>query len=252
LPPFADEDLDVWISVTQFIYQSDQEVFLNGKWGLNVIIPTVHIDLDYSVDSNLFGFPEDNSGGIGDLLIGPIIQWDPVMGPNGPIFMHRFEFQMLFPTGKYDNNKELNPGSNFFSFNPYWAATYFITPQWTTSIRLHYLWNAENNDPNRQYGNANDTQAGQAVHANFTTAYQFFPNLRLGINGYYLKQITSNEVDGNDVPGGGGKERVLGIGPGAVYNFSKENHIFFNLYFESNAENRPEGSRFNLRWVHHF
>ncbi len=36
---------------------------------MNVIIPYVYIDLDYDVSSNLYGFPEDNSGGIGDILI---------------------------------------------------------------------------------------------------------------------------------------------------------------------------------------
>ncbi len=252
LPFFADEDLDVWISASQFIYQSDQKIFLDGKWGMNLIIPIVYANLDYAVNSKLFGFPEDNSGGIGDILIGPFVQWDPVMGKNGPVFMHRIELQMLLPTGKYENDKEINPGSNFFSFNPYWAATLFITPKWTTSIRFHYLWNAKNNDPNRQYGNADDTQSGQAMHANFTMAYQVLQNLRLGINGYYLKQITSNEIEGHEVSNGGGREKVLGIGPGALYHVSKDDHLFFNLYFESDAENRPEGARFNLRWVHHF
>ena len=62
LPSFADEDLDVWISATQFIYQSDQKIFLDGKWGLNLIIPIVYANLDYAVNSGLYGFPEDNSG----------------------------------------------------------------------------------------------------------------------------------------------------------------------------------------------
>ena len=249
-PSFADEDLNAWISLTQFIYQSDQEFFLGGKWGIDVIIPLVFLDMDYGMN-NVFGFPEDNNAGFGDLLIGPFLQWDPIIGENGPIFMHRIEFQMIFPTGKYDDDRELNPGSNFFSFNPYWSGTLFITPKLTTSLRLHYLWNAKNNDPNRHYGDADDTRAGQAIHTNFTMAYEVIPGkLRIGLNGYYLKQISDNEVDSHDIRHG--KERVLGIGPGALYHFSRNSHLFANIYFESEAENRPEGERFNLRYVHHF
>ncbi len=57
-------------------------------------------------------------------------------------------------------------------------------------------------------------------------------------------------MNGNDVSDS--RERVLGIGPGLVYHFSQNDHLFFNTYFESSAENRPDGTRFNLRWVHHF
>jgi anthranilate 1,2-dioxygenase (deaminating, decarboxylating) large subunit len=130
--------------------------------------------------------------------------------------MHRIEFQLIFPTGKYDDDHTLNPGSNFFSFNPYWAATLFITPKWTTSWRLHYLWNDKNDNPSTEV----------------PPTSPFF------------------EADGKDVSNS--RERVFAIGPGAVYHFSQDNHLFFNAYFEAFAENRPEGNRFNLRWVHHF
>ena len=252
--PVSDPDLDVLISLSQFIYQSDTPLLFGGKWGLNVIVPYVWIDLDFSGPIEPIS---DNGSGLGDILVGPFLQWDPIMGKKGPIFMHRIELQLIFPTGKYDDDHTLNPGNNFFYFNPYWAATLFITPKWTTSWRLHYLWNDKNDKPIKEvpptspFFGADDTQAGQAVHLNFTTAYEVLPKrLRLGLNGFYLKQITDTQVDGSDVSGT--REQVFAIGPGGVYHFSQDNHIFLNAYFETLAENRPEGMRLNFRWVHHF
>jgi len=243
---FERSEVDVDASLTQVIYQSDQPLIWGGKWGMNAMIPYAGFDLD--PDDNLA--LSANSAGFGDLLIGPFLQWDPIMGPNGPRFVQRVELQMILPTGKYDSDDALNPGSNFFSFNPYWSATAFLAPKWTLSWRLHYLWNAKNEDPWKPYL-AHDSQAGQAVHLNFATAYEILPKrLRLGINGYYLKQLEDSEVDGTRLSDS--KEQVLGIGPGLVYHFSPHDHLFVNGYWESNVENRPEGSRFNIRYVHHF
>lgn len=237
----------IWGSLSQYIYQSDQPVLWGGKWGLDVILPVASMD---SWDSQ--GIVADNGMGFGDLLVGPYLQWDPIMGDDGPVFMHRIELQTIWPTGDYDTLKGLNQGSNFFSFNPYWAATYFMTPKWTATCRLHYLWNDENTDPYAGPGATavSKTQAGQVIHANFASSYEVQPKkLRLGVNGYYMKQITDSKTDGASVDG---REQVLGIGPGALYSVSANTHLFLNAYFESHVRYRGDGSRYTFRIVHHF
>ena len=235
--PPGDHEVNAWISLNQVLYQSNQPILWGGTWGLDVIVPVVSLDTDSAIIT-------DNGSGLGDVLVGPYLQWVTMSEAGPPKFMQRVELQMLLPTGKYDSTADLNPGSNFFSFNPYWSGTYFFSPKLTASCRLHYLWNAENNDTNHK--------AGQAVHADFAAAYEFVPNhLRAGVNGYYFKQISSSE-DSGVTTAGDPKEQVFGIGPGLLYSFSQDNHLFCNLYFETGAENRSEGTRLNLRFVHHF
>ena len=95
----------------------------------------------------------------------------------------------------------------------------------------------------------NKVEPGQAFHANFASSYEVLPKtLRLGVNGYYLVEITKSEHDGVEQ----GREEVLGVGPGLLWSFSKDTHLFFNSYFETDVHNRAQGNFFVLRLVHHF
>ncbi|SFL91443.1 SphA family protein [Methylorubrum salsuginis] len=241
------ENVTVFASLTQLLYVSPIKIG-SGSLGIDVIVPAI---IDSSADDGLGGAVLKARQGIGDLLIGPFIQFDPIMGEKGPLFIGRIEAQMILPTGRYDPQAAVNPGSNFFSFNPYVAGTLFVTPDWTVSARFHYLWNAENDRPNVGFGpTALTTQAGQALHANFASEFSVTKELKLGVNGYWLQQISDTLANGAAVPGR--RERVFALGPGALYAINKDNFLFFNAYYEFGAQNRPEGQRYTMRWVGHF
>lgn len=239
-------ELDYQVAVTQVSYLSNLRLG-NASLGLNAVLPIV---TKMDVDDGLNNAALKAQSGMGDLLVGPFIQFDPIMGPDGPRFVHRIELQVNLPTGEYSDKRDINPGNNAVSFNPYWAATYWFNPKWSASVRAHYLYNFRNDDPSYAFGDVSDIQAGQALHANFATEYAVTPQLRLGINGYWLKQISDTRIDGHEVSGR--REKVWAIGPGAMYSFSQEDHLVVNAYFEQDVENRPDGSRLQVRYIHHF
>jgi hypothetical protein len=253
-PPgtFQKPKMDAWVSASQIIAQCPKKLVLGAQPGLDIIIPIV--------DLGISGTPmRANHAKWGDILVGPFLQWEPIMGKKGPIFMHRVEFQCLLPTGSYNSHYQINPGANFFSFDPYWSGTLFITPKLTLSTRVHYLWNDSNDDPdvswgrfpNWNAGGKNKVKAGQAVHLNFATEYELIEKrLRLGFNGYYLSQLEDTRLNGAKIANS--REEVIGLGPGLLFSINQNNHLFFNAYFETGVENRTEGMRFLLRFVHHF
>ena len=214
--------------------------------GATVILPWLaHAEVDDGLDNAALSSRE----GLGDMVLGAFLQSPLTTRADGsPLFAQRIEAEVILPTGAYDRDKSVNPGSNFWSFNPYYAATYWFTPRWSVSGRFWYLWNAKNRDPSADFGDVSSTQAGQALHANFATQYALNDKLSVGLSGYWLKQISDTEVDGRDVSGR--REQVWAIGPGLTYAFSRENILTANSYFEQDAENRTEGNKFVLSFVH--
>lgn len=206
---------------------------LGGVYGAEVLLPIADLDIDTD-----FG-PNGRERGAGDLIVGPLfIQWTDSRLFGMPYF-HRINLDVVLPTGEYSKNSSVNLGSNLYTFNPYYAFTLIPTDRLEVSARLHYLWCSENRDPFVGL-DANDTQPGQAVHANFAASYEVFRNLRLGLNGYFLQQLTDDKLDGDDQANS--KERVLGLGPGLKYTYERLS-LYLNTYHETAAENRPEGFR---------
>lgn len=233
----GDNSLESWLSLTHLAYLTKFKM-LGGYYGFEALLPVVKVDLH--TDLGIRG----DRGGLGDLIVSPfIIQWVDHRILNMPYF-HRINFPFILPTGRYNKNSSVNIGSHLYSFNPYYAFTLFMTPKLETSWRLHYLWNSKNDDPQKLFY-AHNIQPGQAFHLNYAFCYQILEGLRVGIAGYYLNQITSDKIDGRKEPDS--KERVFAIGPGLMFS-RKSLFIYANAFYETGAENRPEGNQITVRF----
>ena len=227
---------DIVSAATHLAYIFDYKIF-GGYYGVELVLPLVDVDVKS-------GPVDERRASVGDLTVSPFfIQWNDRKLFGMPFFQ-RFVLDIILPTGSYDRDRIVNIGSNVYSINPYYAFTLMPTAKLAVSARLHYLWNSKNNDPIRAIG-ADDIQAGQAVHANFTASYLVSENLRIGLNGYVLQQLTDHKLNGDSLDDS--RESVFAIGPGLRYTVARGTFVYLNSYFETSAENRSEGNKVVFR-----
>jgi hypothetical protein len=226
------------LSMNQLAHVSTK-TFLGGNLGIDVLQPIGQLNGENLGPAGPAA--DANPGPLGDLVVGPFIQWFPHKLLGRP-FLHRFELDVIFPTGQYDRQYILNPGANIYTIEPYYAFTWFLTPQLSTSWRLHYAYHTENDDIK--------VKPGQLFHANYSVEYEVVKDLRLAVTGYYIKQLTEDEFDG--VEGSGTKEQAFAVGPGIHWITSKGFVFALKTQFESAVENRPQGNRTTFRMVYKF
>ena len=226
-------------TITQFVYQFDQQLPLKGMPGVSVGLPLYLLS---KIGKNKLNI-ESSGGGFGNLGFGIYTQWSAIERKGLPFFIHRLSFDFSIPFGKNKlPKKQINPSNSFFYCGPHWAATLFFSQKWSISWRWYYLWNAKNEKI--------DFQAGDATYINYSLEYEVFPKFFVAAVGYALQQLHNNRARGISVPHS--KERVFGVGPGAAYFVSHDLVFFAYLYLEGGVRNRPQGTSFIARLVMHF
>lgn len=229
------------LSVNQLVHVYKQKL-LGAHIGVNVLLPVVSI--------NGGGLPT-NPGVLGDLLAGPFLQWLDTKLLGRP-FVQRLELDITMPTGQYDKKYALNPGSNLWVIEPFYAFTWFLTPKFSTSWRIHYTVPTKNDDvsPSPFNGFSTEVTPGQVFHFNYSFEYEFFKGFRGAVAGYYLKQLTEDEGSFGDIPNS--EEQVFAVGPALHYFFSDKFSAGLKTQWETSTENRTEGNRTTLRFTYLF
>lgn len=256
-PGFHDPDITATLWVNQINYSTGQ-TFFDGRarLGFNAILPVTRLRASFA-DSSPARL--NAGGGIGDLTLGATLQFEPTIRDGRPVFSHRAEIGTIVPIGRYNETADMNPGANFWSLTPNWAATWLPTPRTEVSWRLNYIYNFSNSSPANLAPSVTKTKAGQAAWVNFTASYAVLPQLSVGLNGYYYHQLTGERyyyadgsVDSGLQFGDTGKSRVLAIGPGLQWRPTERDMLNVNLYIQTYARNRTRGKVLNVNWIHPF
>jgi anthranilate 1,2-dioxygenase (deaminating, decarboxylating) large subunit len=256
----TDTDITTLAAAWQIAWISKQQL-LGAFLGWNIVIPVVVLDSKGDINGLVTKGQIENTGGLGDIITGPVIQWSGKSLFGRPYF-HRIELDVIAPTGKYSEDYLINPGANIVTFNPYYAFTLFPTPKTDFSMRIHYAWNSTNESPYLDlYGPDASLQPGQNFHFNYTLQQNLYKTLWAGISGYCMWQLSDDDLENPGglaaaIPGMAGalvqKEKVFSIGPILSMTPLKNLLMSWASAWEMGAENRPEGFKTTFKILYGF
>lgn len=177
--------------------------------------------------------------GMGDLEIAPILHWE--LGDNQAI---SFAPTIVVPTGEYNASNGVNPGyGNFYTFRP--SVQYgYIGDGWDVGARAVLSFNTRNKDT--------DYKSGNMFNLDFQVMKFITEDLRLGLQGYVVQQI-SDDSSGNAVvqasidAADGSRMRTFALGPSLAWIMNGgEMMVEGKLLREFASRNRSEGTAYWL------
>ncbi len=222
-------DLNVTADVLRFIYITKQKVF-GGFWGVQMFLQFVNVDIETPGGS-------DNKFGLGDVIIDPfILSW------HSKNWHFATGLDIYVPVGSYDEKDFANPGNNYWTFEPIAAFTYLSDSGFEVSSKFMYDFNTNNPDT--------DYLSGQEFHFDYTLGYKI-NNWRVGLGGYYYKQVTNDEQNGQKVHDDGNKGQAIAFGPQVQYQYK---NMFFTAKYQTEVEveNRFDMNKFWFKFLYAF
>ena len=219
----------------QYVW-SDVEVF-NANLATSVgIAAYVHATRESDVKTPAgTSHRQGSASGIGDLRLTPVS-----LGWHADRVHQIAGFDIFLPTANYNPEQLVNVGRGNYTIAPAYWITWFPIDEVEADLNIFYLYNFEN--PNTNY------RGGNEISTDYALGYAITPMWQAGISGYAYKQVTDDQLNGKDVPGGN-KGQVLGIGPYVRYHPSKDWGITLKWLTETMVENRSQGNRFLLQFA---
>ncbi len=201
------------------------------------------------IDSSTPFINEEKAQGIADIYLSPLI-----LGWHFPDQkLHLIAgLDVIVPTGKYDEHAPMTTlGNNHWTFEPAVAATAFLPGGFSANLKLMYDFHTKNTDfipPGET--EKSDYQTGQQFHGDFCVDYGVIEKLRVGVAGFFLKSITDDKLDGDNLDDS--KEQLVGLGPAVCYSPLPNLSIMAKFLWETAAKNHTQGGNAWLKAVYSF
>jgi hypothetical protein len=231
-------DLDFLVNMTTLLYKSELLLF-GGQYAAGVLVPLMDAEIESTVDLGPINLEvKDSASGLGDIALIPIaLYW------NEGKYYWSFSHLIVTPTGSYDVDNGINTSLNYWSFDTNFALTYLNEETGRDlSFNFGHIYNTENDET--------DYQTGQELHLDVVLNQFLSDSFAIGLQGFYLKQITGDSGRGATL--GDFKAEAAGIGPALLWSrdIGKQNVTFIAKWLhEFHAENRLEGDHFYLSFV---
>jgi hypothetical protein len=225
-------DLTLTYDYLTFLHKPGIEL-LGAQFAYGAAFAVGKIELD--ADISLVPGPgsvafSDSESGIGDITLIPFaLYW------NDEKLHYSFSNYVVVPVGEFENDQALNPSLNYWTIEFDFAMTYLNEETGQDySLVLGYGYNAENDDTNYQ--------SGDEVHIDYVVNQFLSEEWAIGLNGFYLKQISGDSGSGALL--GDFKAEAAGIGPVVMWmpkSLGGNKAFIAKWLHEYDAENRLEG-----------
>ena len=207
-----------------------------------LVLPFPYIDLEKQVASAL----PDTSGsrfGMTDPLLVPLrLAW------KREDLNQSAALEIVAPLGAYDVNARVNTGRNYWQFAPAYALTYRPSAETVFGFKLRYGINTENS--------ATNYRSGDELTVEYSAGYKSSSAMTFGLQGYFFRQTTDDELNGQSTSATNG--RLLGsgignrgsansIGPFLSYRVSPRFAFTLKYQQDFDVKNRGEFRRFWLQ-----
>jgi len=230
---------DVWVDMLKGIYLYGGGLF-GGRIGMVVSVPIViNAEVSGELVSPLQGERSGSRSGIADLSFTTFLNW---ASGNAN---YSAGLNIFLPVGSYDEDRIINLGRNYWSFDPVFTFTWLHPKRGhELSLTTGLMFNTKNE--------ATDYSSGTEWHLDFMASQHFSKRLAVGVEGSMLQGVRDDSgalLDRANVvlpalglqPLGGFRAQYFGIGPAVVVSptiAGKDVNFIAKYLFDVTHENR--------------